>query len=129
MGDTWKNEYRSYQLTAGLKWNFFKTAYFRLRSTNNFYSGSFYRDGDYNNTLLDLLIGAKFFKNDCLGVELMFVDALHDRNSIRNTTATDYMSFSRSSVLENYVLLKLTYNFNTLGSQSAFPEPAMMIME
>ena len=115
MSDDWSNKYSSYELNAYIKWKFYKAAYFSVSYSNSFYSGSFYDKGNYNANLLSGGIGAEFFKNKILKAELIFTDLLHERKSIQNFTSADYMAFSRSKILQNYIMLRLTYNFNTLG--------------
>ena len=128
MGDSWRNEYRQYDLSGGIRWTFYKTAYFRLNSDNTFYSGSFYRNGDYNTNLLAGIIGADFLKGKALKAELQFTDMLHDRKSLKNITAADYMMFRKKAVLQSYIMLRLTYNFNTMGGKSMMPDGPQTII-
>ena len=109
------NNYTKYMLDLGVKWTYWKTAYFRVHSSNVFYSGSFYDKGDYNYNLLDGVLGADFFPGRKINVELTFTDMLHDRKSINNLTGLDYKEFRTRSVLKNYILLSVKYKFNTMG--------------
>ena len=113
-GTTFHNEYHRLDIYGGGIWHFYKTSYIDINMNNNYYFGSYYDNGDYNNYSLEIELGTTFLQ-DKFSLTLSAVDVLKNRKSITNTTYADYTEFIRHAVLRDYILLKLVYKFNTLG--------------
>lgn len=112
-----KNEYNQYGLNASMNYSFLNCAHVGISLNNTFYSGSYFDSGDYDYSILNVSCGADFLKSKALNVELQALDLLHDLKSVSNITYADYTEFVRRKILQNYVLLKITYKFNTMGKK------------
>lgn len=117
----WDNTFHSYSAGGFIRWKFYKTAYFSTDISRTFYTGSYYDSGDYNITNWNFYIGADFLPGNVLSAELQCIDLLNQRKRDVNTIFANYTQFSRTDLLTNYVMLKLTYHFNTLGKTNSAP--------
>ena len=117
----WDNTFHSYSAGGFICWKFYKTAYFSTDISRTFYTGSYYDSGDYNITNWNFYIGADFLPGNVLSAELQCIDLLNQRKRDVNTIFANYTQFSRTDLLTNYVMLKLTYHFNTLGKTNSAP--------
>lgn len=110
----------------------------RLRYNWVFWEGFVYRTelrhqvnsglaDDYENSslLVNMSLGKKFLKNDLAEISINVYDLLEQNNNIRRNVSELYVEDARSTVLERYFMLTLTYNirhFSKGASMSDFEE-------
>lgn len=124
-------------LRPALSNNFFNQTT-RLRYNWVFWNGFVYRtelrhqvnsglaeDYDRSSLLVNMSIGKKFLKNDLAEISLNVYDLLEQNNNIWRNVSELYIEDSRSTVLERYFMVTLTYNirnFSRGASMSDFEE-------
>lgn len=124
-------------LRPALSTNFFNQTT-RLRYNWVFWDGFVYRtelrhqvnsgladDFDKSSLLVNMSIGRKFLKNDLAEISFNVYDLLEQNNNIWRNVSEMYIEDSRSTVLERYFMVTLTYNirnFSRGASMSDFEE-------
>lgn len=82
-------------------------------------------DFENSSLLVNMSLGKKFLKNDLAEISINVYDLLEQNNNIRRNVSELYVEDTRSTVLERYFMLTLTYNirhFSKGASMSDFEE-------
>ncbi|MFI3268298.1 MAG: TonB-dependent receptor [Rikenellaceae bacterium] len=84
--------------------------------TYNFYRYSDNEDYDPNYSMLNIGIGKKFLKKQNLELRVSGFDMLNQSQALTHTIASEYVQDALSNVLQRYLMLTVTYKFNTFKS-------------
>lgn len=119
------NKYNVYNVNLELNWTVLWGIYIQISSTNTFYNGAYYDNGDYNINLLNIGLGKKFLKGNAAEVKLYVYDALNKNKNVSNNMTEYYTEFVSSTLLKRYVMLSFTYNLRQFGSSSKKSDDGM----
>ncbi|MFA6150320.1 MAG: TonB-dependent receptor [Chitinophagaceae bacterium] len=112
-----QSDFKYYSQTSSLKfnWIFLKGFVFNTNLNHTLYSGL--GEGFNQNYLLwNASLGYKFLKNKSLQADIYAFDILNQNNSISRTINDYYVEDTRTTVLQRYLMLKLTYTLRAFKS-------------
>lgn len=115
-----QSDFNYYTQTSALRfnWIFLKDFVFNTNLTHTLYQGL--GEGfDRNFLLWNASIGYKFLKNKALQADLYAFDILNQNNSISRTINDYYAEDTRTTVLQRFVMLRLTYTIRSFRSGDA----------
>lgn len=117
-----QSNFNYYSQTSSLKfnWIFLNGFVFNTNLNHTLYSGL----GDaYDRQFLlwNASLGYKFLKSKALQADIYAFDLLNQNNSISRTISDYYVEDSRTTVLQRFIMLKLTYTIRSFKSGAAMP--------
>lgn len=118
-----QSNFNYYSQTSSLKfnWIFLKGFVFNTNLNHTLYSGlGEAYDRDF--LLWNASLGYKFLKNKALQADIYAFDILNQNNSISRTINDVYIEDSRTTVLQRFVMLKLTYTIRHFRSGARMPD-------
>jgi hypothetical protein len=118
-----QSNFNYYSQTSSLKfnWIFLKGFVFNTNLNHTLYSGlGAGYDRDF--LLWNASLGYKFLKNKALQADIYAFDILNQNNSINRSINDVYIEDSRTTVLQRFVMLKLTYTIRAFKSGAKMPE-------
>ncbi|MES2477539.1 MAG: outer membrane beta-barrel protein [Bacteroidota bacterium] len=118
-----QSNFNYYSQTSSLKfnWIFLKGFVFNTNLNHTLYSGL--GEGyDRDFLLWNASLGYKFLKNKALQADIYAFDILNQNNSINRSINDVYIEDSRTTVLQRFVMLKLTYTIRAFKSGAKMPE-------
>ena len=119
-----QTDFNYYSQTTSLKfnWIFLKGFVFNTNMTHTLYSGL--GEGyDRQFLLWNASLGYKFLKDKSLQADIYAFDILNENNSITRTITDSYIEDSRTQVLQQYLMLRLTYTLRSFkGGGSRHPD-------
>lgn len=113
--------YYSQTSSAKLNWIFLNGFVFNTNLNHTLYSGL--GEGyDRQFLLWNASLGYKFLKNKALQADIYAFDILNQNNSISRSINDYYVEDTRTTVLQRFVMLKLTYTIRSFKSGAKMPE-------
>jgi hypothetical protein len=105
--------YYNFQTNANLKWIIWEGLYIHLDLNNNSYIGI--ASGNFNNTLLNLSLGKKIFKNGNGDIRLSAYDILNQNRQSRADLSDYYSETYNNNMITRYIMLSFSYNLRNFG--------------
>ncbi|MBL7712329.1 MAG: outer membrane beta-barrel protein [Chitinophagaceae bacterium] len=113
--------YYSQTTSLRLNWIFLKGFVFNTNLNHSLYSGL--GEGyDRSFLLWNASLGYKFLKDKSLQADIYAFDILNQNNSISRTINDYYVEDSRTTVLQRFVMLRLTYTLRAFKSGAKMPD-------
>lgn len=118
-----QSNFNYYSQTSSLKfnWIFLRGFVFNTNLNHTLYSG-LGQAYDRDFLLWNASLGYKFLKNKALQADIYAFDILNQNNSINRTINDVYIEDSRTTVLQRFVMFKLTYAIRKFSSGAKMPE-------
>lgn len=112
------NLYVTENVGAKVNWIFFKGFFVNVDYSYNFnhYSSNAPQDPNFN--LLNAGVGKKFLKSQNLELRLSGFDLLDQSKALSHTVKDIYVEDSRSNVLQRYLMMTLSFKFNTMKGKA-----------
>lgn len=112
------NNYFSQNSSLRLSWIFWKGFVYRTEVSNQYNTG-ITAGQDNNFTVWNMSLGKKFLKDNKAEISLSVNDVLNENTSFRQNVAESYVEDVRSTVLQRFFMLTLTYNLRNYSGEEA----------
>lgn len=111
------NNYFSQNSSLRLSWTFWKGFIYRTEANNQYNTGV--TAGEDNNfTVWNMSLGKKFLKDNKAEISLSVNDVLNENTSFQQNVTESYVEDVRSTVLQRFFMLTLTYNLRNYSGEA-----------